>query len=81
MTTKTGAYPTISPLPRVIGVSGVAFTAFNCVVGVGIFGLPGLVAGALGSAAIFAYLVLIGLIALCLAEAGSRVSDAGGLYA
>ena len=67
-----------------IGVSGVAFTAFNCVVGVGIFGLPGLVAGVLGSAAIFAYvvcLVLIGLIALCLAEAGSRVTDAGGLYA
>lgn len=71
-------------LPRVIGVYGVAFTAFNCVVGVGIFGLPGLVAGVLGPAAICAYLVclvLIGLIALCLAEAGSRVSDAGGLYA
>jgi amino acid transporter len=76
--------PANSSLPRVIGVSGVAFTAFNCVVGVGIFGLPGLVAGVLGSAAIYAYvvcLVLIGLIALCLAEAGSRVSDAGGLYA
>ena len=71
-------------LPRVIGVYGVAFTAFNCVVGVGIFGLPGLVAGVLGPAAVCAYvvcLVLIGLIALCLAEAGSRVSDAGGLYA
>ena len=84
MTNKSGDAPITSELPRVIGVSGVAFTAFNCVVGVGIFGLPGLVAGVLGSAAIFAYavcLVLIGLIALCLAEAGSRVSDAGGLYA
>lgn len=71
-------------LKRVIGVGGVAFTMFNCVVGVGIFGLPGLVAGVLGPAAILAYgvcLMLIGLVALCLAEAGSRVSEAGGLYA
>jgi len=84
MTNKPLDHPAATTLPRVIGVSGVAFTAFNCMVGVGIFGLPGLVAGVLGSAAIFAYLVclvLIGLIALCLAEAGSRVSDAGGLYA
>ncbi len=75
---------TTSNLPRVIGVSGVAFTAFNCVVGVGIFGLPGIVAGVLGPAAVLAYvvcLILFGLIAHCLAEAGSRVSDAGGLYA
>ncbi len=73
-----------SSLPRVIGVTGVALTGFNCVVGVGIFGLPGLVAGVLGPTAITAYvvcLVLFGLIALCLAEAGSRVSGAGGLYA
>ncbi len=84
MTNQPGDHQPDSTLPRVIGVSGVALTAFNCVVGIGIFGLPGLVAGVLGSAAIFAYLVclvLIGLIALCLAEAGSRVSDAGGLYA
>ena len=84
MTNDAAGGPANSNLPRVIGVSGVAFTAFNCVVGVGIFGLPGLVAGVLGSAAIYAYvvcLVLFGLIALCLAEAGSRVSDAGGLYA
>lgn len=73
-----------STLPRVIGVPGVALTGFNCVVGVGIFGLPGIVAGVLGPAAISAYLVclaLFGLIALCFAEAGSRVSGAGGLYA
>ena len=73
-----------SNLPRVIGVPGVALTGFNCVVGVGIFGLPGLVAAVLGPTAIVAYLVclvLFGLIALCFAEAGSRVSGAGGLYA
>ena len=71
-------------LDRVVGVSGVAFTAFNCIVGVGIFSLPGLVAGVLGPTAIIAYLVcavLIGLVGLCFAEAGSRVSGSGGLYA
>lgn len=71
-------------LDRVVGVPGVAFTAFNCIVGVGIFSLPGLVAGVLGPAAIIAYLVcavLIGLVGLCFAEAGSRVSGSGGLYA
>jgi len=71
-------------LDRVVGVTGVAFTAFNCIVGVGIFSLPGLVAGVLGPAAIIAYLicaVLIGLVGLCFAEAGSRVSGSGGLYA
>ena len=84
MTNQPVAPPTATTLPRVIGVSGVGFAAFNCIVGAGIFGLPGLVAGVLGPAAICAYiacLVLIGLVALCLAEAGSRVSDAGGLYA
>lgn len=73
-----------SSLPRVIGVPGVAWTGFNCVVGVGIFGLPGLVANVLGPTAVVAYvvcLVLFGLIALCFAEVGSRVSGAGGLYA
>jgi amino acid transporter len=71
-------------LDRVVGVSGIAFAAFNAIVGVGIFTLPGLVAGVLGPAAIVAYLVcavLIGLVGLCFAEAGSRVAGSGGLYA
>jgi basic amino acid/polyamine antiporter, APA family len=71
------------PLERVIGVSGVAFASFNGIVGSGIFVLPALVAAVLGPAAILAYLVcivLIGLVGLCFAEAGSRVSSAGGLY-
>jgi APA family basic amino acid/polyamine antiporter len=69
---------------RVIGVPGVAFTIFNSIVGAGIFGLPGLVALTLGSGAIFAYLVslvLVGLLGLCFAEAGSRVIASGGFYA
>ena len=41
-------------LQRVVSVTWVAFTAFNCIVGVGIFSLPGLVAGVLGPAAIVA---------------------------
>ena len=69
---------------RVIGVGGLGASAVNCIVGSGIFGLPGLAAAILGPAAVLAYLVcalLVGLIGLCLAEVGSRVSHPGGLYA
>jgi amino acid transporter len=55
----------------------------NLAVGAGIFGLPALAARELGVGAVFAYLVcivLVGLVGLCLAEVGSRVSDAGGVY-
>jgi amino acid transporter len=68
----------------VLGVSGIAFASFNCVVGAGIFGLPALAAAALGPAAILGYLlsaVLLVLVGLCLAEIGSRVTEAGGPFA
>lgn len=81
---EDNAHAAHSALRRVIGVRGVAAASFNGVVGVGIFGLPAVVAGVLGPAAILAYLVcllLAALLGLCLAEAGSRVSEAGGLYA
>jgi APA family basic amino acid/polyamine antiporter len=68
----------------VIGVGGLGASAVNCIVGSGIFGLPGIAAAMLGPAAVVAYLVcalLVSLIGLCLAEVGSRVSGAGGLYA
>ena len=71
-------------LERVIGIPGVAFAAFNGIVGMGIFALPGLVAGILGASAIFAYLLcllVVALVGLCMAEAGSRVQASGGLYA
>ena len=71
-------------LERVIGTGALAATAVNCIVGSGIFGLPGLAAAILGPAAILAYAVcaiLIGLVGLCFAESGSRVHHAGGLYA
>src|ERR1044071_1989635 len=76
--------PAAPTLKRVIGVSGLSFSSFNNIVGSGIFGLPALVAALLGPAAILAYVVcavLIGLVGLCFAEAGSRVASAGGLYA
>lgn len=70
-------------LPRVIGVRGVASASFNGIVGAGIFGLPALVAGVLGPAALIAYaicLLLVALMGLCFAESGSRVTRPGGFY-
>ena len=82
-----GTAPSAAPaagLERVIGIGGLTGSAINCIVGSGIFGLPGLVAAILGPAAVVAYLlcvVLIALVGLCFAEVGSRVTGAGGLYA
>jgi basic amino acid/polyamine antiporter, APA family len=76
--------PNSPPLERVIGISGLTFSSFNCIVGSGIFAIPALAAAIMGPAAILGYLVcavLIGLVGLCFAEVGSRVSSAGGLYA
>ena len=67
-----------------LGVGALAFALFNCVVGASIFRLPAEVAAMLGGAAVLAYVgcsVILILMGLCLAEAGSRVSEAGGLYA
>lgn len=73
-----------SPLQRVIGVGGLAAAIFNITVGAAIFVLPAHVAGPLGAAAPLAYAVCAvatALVALCIAEAGSRVSGSGGPYA
>ena len=71
-------------LRRVIGVRGLAAAIFNITVGAAIFVLPAHVAASLGAAAPLAYLVCAvatGLVALCIAEAGSRVPQSGGPYA
>jgi APA family basic amino acid/polyamine antiporter len=71
-------------LVRVIGTFGLAAGIINITIGGGIFRLPALVAGHLGPAAPMAYLVCaaaMGLIVLCIADAGSRVSLTGGPYA
>jgi amino acid transporter len=71
-------------LQRVIGTRGLAAAIFNITVGAAIFVLPAHVAGTLGPAAPLAYLVCAvatALVALCFAEAGSRVPRSGGPYA
>jgi len=70
-------------LKRTIGVWGLSANIVNVVVGAGIFVLPAIVAAGLGSASLVAYLfcgLLIALIMLCFAEAGSEITDSGGPY-
>jgi len=71
-------------LVRTIGAFGLGASVFNVIIGSSIFVFPATIAGALGAPGILAYLVaaaLMGLIALCFAESGSRVTGAGGTYA
>ena len=71
-------------LVRAIGTVGLAAGIINITIGGGIFRLPANVAGSLGAAAPVAYLVCaaaMGLIVLCIADAGRRVSLTGGPYA
>jgi basic amino acid/polyamine antiporter, APA family len=73
-----------APLQRVVGVAALGLNVVNLTVAAGIFGLPAIIAGLLGAQAILAYLVcaaLFGLVGLCMAESGSRIGSAGGLYA
>jgi len=70
-------------LQRAIGVRALTLAILNSVVGTGIFAIPAIIAGKLGTAAIIAYLVcgvLIFLIALCFAELGSKTAASGGVY-
>ena len=73
-----------SQLVRELGVRQLAALIFNYVVGAGIFVLPALAASRLGAAAVLAYIVcavIVGLMVLCFAQAGSRVAGTGGPYA
>lgn len=83
MTTRASPPPD-GGLVRAIGVRGLTAGIINITIGGGIFALPAVVAAGVGSAAPLAYLVCalaMGLIVLCFAEAGSRVSLTGGPYA
>src|SRR5690606_30995988 len=67
-----------------MGTFGLAAAIVNIPVGGGIFRLPSSVAQSLGPAAPLAYLVCavaMGLIVLCIADAGRRVPLTGGPYA
>jgi len=71
-------------LVRAIGSWGLAAGIVNVTIGGGIFRLPAGVAAAVGPAAPLAYLactIAMGLIVLCFADAGSRVTMTGGPYA
>lgn len=71
-------------LVRELGVRQLSAGIFNYTVGSGIFALPAFAVALLGPAAPLAYLacaVIMGLVVLCFAEAGSRVSRTGGPYA
>jgi basic amino acid/polyamine antiporter, APA family len=71
-------------LTRAIGTLGLAAGIVNITIGGGIFRLPAVVAGSLGAAAPVAYIVCalaMGLIVICIADAGKRVSLTGGPYA
>src|SRR5213596_3420535 len=75
---------TAPALRRVIGMRGLAAAIFNITIGAAIFVLPAHMAAGLGAAAPLAYLVCAvatALVALCIAEAGSRVPQSGGPYA
>ncbi len=83
MTTPVSA-TTEPALRRVIGVRGLAAAIFNITIGAAIFVLPANMASSLGAAAPLAYVVCAvatALVALCIAEAGSRVPNSGGPYA
>jgi amino acid transporter len=71
-------------LSRELGTRQLAATIFNYTVGSGIFVLPAFAVLQLGTAAPLAYIacaIIIGLVVMCFAEAGSRVSATGGPYA
>ena len=81
--TRTAANPD-ALLSRELGVRQLAANIFNYTVGSGIFLLPATAVITLGTAAPLAYIacaIVIGLVVLCYAEAGSRVSATGGSYA
>jgi amino acid transporter len=71
-------------LVRAIGTTRLTASVVNATVGAGIFVLPATVAAEIGRSAVLAYLVCgaaMGLVALCVAAAGSRVDTTGGIYA
>lgn len=70
-------------LKRRVGVLGLSANIVNIIIGSGIFVLPAVVASYMGASSIIAYLfcgLLMAMIMLCFAEAGSKVTNTGGPY-
>jgi len=75
------AAPADEGLVRGIGLWSLAANTVNMTIGAGIFVLPATVAAQMGAAGLLAYGVCglgYGLVVLCLAECGSRVTRSGG---
>ena len=70
-------------LIRVVGTRSLAASIICIVVGAGIFAVPGALAASIGPYAPIAILICaiaIGSVAICFAEAGSRIASSGGVY-
>lgn len=70
-------------LKRRIGTVGLSANIINIIIGAGIFALPAIIAAKMGAASIIAYLfcgILIAMVMLCFAEAGSKITNTGGPY-
>lgn len=72
-----------SGLIRSVGTESLATSTICIVVGAGIFAVPGALAASIGPYAPIAILICatsIGSVAICFAEAGSRIACSGGVY-
>src|SRR3984885_10770123 len=81
--TTPGAGTGRSELVRALGRWSLAALAINSVIGSGIFGLPGTVAGYLGERSTVAVLIAgaaMAVIVACFAEVASQFSETGGPY-
>jgi len=70
-------------LKRTVGTLGLSANIVNIIVGAGIFVLPAIIAGKMGTSSIISYIfcgILIALVVLCFAEAGTKVNNTGGPY-
>jgi amino acid transporter len=70
-------------LVRAIGPGALAANIVNMMVGAGIFVAPAALAASVGAYAPFAFLIcggVVGAVAICFAEGGSRVPTSGGPY-
>jgi len=77
------ALPNQPELVRAIGRWSLAALIVNSIIGSGLFGLPGVVAGTLGKASPWAVLLagaLIGVVMACFGEVASQFPQAGGPY-
>jgi basic amino acid/polyamine antiporter, APA family len=73
----------VPTLVRAIGRWSLAALMINCIIGSGVFGLPSVIAGALGNASPFAWIfaaAATGLVMACFAEVASRFDQSGGVY-